>query len=300
MGGNMNLGNLADLSIPRAATRRIFLGSICALFGLSATSMGEDGQGVAEQPGDSKVPLEVMRRLARATRLSEVVDGEAKPPAPPRPEPLLRYSDPPRGIQDATLWAWGDRGRPIALMKVERWSNRRPEVRWNFGIVSMSTGRVEVKYSDGLVWASRKIGWESHPFPDAPPPADSEAKRLAQMKELARRFSVTIHSVHNDNPLQLRLMPKPIERYADPTSKILDGALFALAFGTNPTVLLAIEAEGIDAAGASWRYALARNGSGEMSALLDGKEVWNQPYALAPGDSDVYTNHTMPEGADAR
>jgi hypothetical protein len=296
----MNVGNLADLSIPGTATRRAFVGSVCAVFGLSATSAGEDGQDGADQQKESKERLVVMRRLARATRLSEVIDGEVKPSAPPRAEPLFRYSDPPRGIQDATLWAWGDRGRPIATMKVERWSNRRPEVRWNVGIVSLSTGRVEVKYSDGRVWASRKPGWVSHPFPDAPPPADSDAQRLAQMKELARRFTVSVHSVHNDNPLQLRLLPKPIDRYADPTSKILDGALFALAFGTNPTVLLAIEVDGTAVAGASWRYALARNGSGEMSALLDGKEVWSQPYALAPGDSDVYTNHTMPEDADAR
>ena len=186
--------------------------------------------------------LETMRSRARATRLFEVDGENRRRPASLRTEPLIRYNDPPRGIQDGTLWGWGAHGRPIATLKVERWTSRRPENRWGFSFVSLATAAVELEYSDGLVWNSRKPGWTPQPFPDAPPPADSATQRLVQMKELARRFSVTVHSVHNPNPLQLRLLPTPIDRYEHPASGVLDGALFALAFGTNPTVLLALEA----------------------------------------------------------
>jgi hypothetical protein len=163
--------------------------------------------------------------------------------------------------------------------------------------VSLATEAVELEFSDGLVWNSRKPGWAPRSLPGAPPPADSANQRLLQMKDLARRFSVTVHSVHNPNPLQLRLLPKPIDRYEHPASGVLDGALFALAFGTNPTVLLALEAGEDPRSGPSWRYGFARQGSGEMFARLDDREVWTQPFALAAGDSEVYTSRTMSEAA---
>src|SRR5688572_23318042 len=34
-------------------------------------------------------------------------------------KPLMRYSDQPRGISDATLWAWGGDDGPEAVCKVE-------------------------------------------------------------------------------------------------------------------------------------------------------------------------------------
>jgi hypothetical protein len=280
------------------ARRRAFLAALGALPAICGTRAW--GQAEAPDPIESKERVQLMRRFAQATRLSEVEGGKPKRPSPPRLEPLVRYTDPPRGIQDATLWAWGERGRPFATLKVERWSNRRPANRWNFGIVSLATGRVEVEFSDGLVWQSRKPGWDPQPIMDAPPPAASAAGRLIQMKELARRFSVTIHSVHNPNPLQLRLMPTPIDRYGNATAEVVDGALFALSFGTNPTVLLALEGGAIAESKAFWRFGFARQGSGEMIARLDDKEVWTQPFALEPDASETYTSRTMPEAAEPR
>lgn len=238
-----------------------------------------------------------MRRLARATRLSEVADGKPSRPVSLRPEALVRYNDPPRGIQDGTLWGWGDHGRVTATLKVEHWTN--PDGgHWSFGVSSFATTPLEVSFSDSPVQALRKPGWKPQAI-DAAPPAGSAVQRLIQMKALARRFAVSVRSVHNPNPLELRLLPTSIDRYDDPASGILDGAVFGLSFGTNPTVLLAIEALQKASAGSSWQFGFARQGSGEMVARLDHKEAWTQPFALSPGDSDVYTIHTISEGAAA-
>ena len=73
---------------------------------------------------------------------------------------------------------------------------------------------------------------------------------------------------------ELRLLAQPVLRYADSTNPVLDGAVFVFAHGTNPEVLLLIEAIGDDAATAKWHYSFARSGSAEMHVELDGKQVW--------------------------
>ena len=56
--------------------------------------------------------------------------------------------------------------------------------------------------------------------------------------------------------------------------RFTDGALFVLAHGTNPEVLVLIEAIGDSIDKARWHYGLARCGSAEMHVAIDGKEVW--------------------------
>src|SRR5215469_10555195 len=120
----------------RLSGRREFL---ALLGGLPATCMGLGrARGQTKAPGrdESKERSETMRRLARATRLAEVADGKPSRPVSLRPEPLVRYNDPPRGIQDGTLWGWGEHGRVTATLKVEHWTN--PDgAHWSCGVASL-------------------------------------------------------------------------------------------------------------------------------------------------------------------
>ena len=81
------------------------------------------------------------------------------------------------------------------------------------------------------------------------------ALRLRQMKDLAGQFTAACDPSRSGgwtNRHALRLLTTPVYRYSEPTSDITDGALFAFAQGTNPEVLIQIEA--IRAAGTeSWR-----------------------------------------------
>ena len=61
------------------------------------------------------------------------------------------------------------------------------------------------------------------------------------MRRLARQFSASV----NDDKFgrqQLRLLSKPLYSYGKAGSQVLDGAIFAFAKGTNPEVLVLIEA----------------------------------------------------------
>src|SRR4051812_18165224 len=78
--------------------------------------------------------------LAGPTRVKAMAEhaGSIRVSAPEEvaliPEPILRYDDKPRNIYDATLWAWGPKGRPAAVLKVENYPHRPAQLRWLYGI----------------------------------------------------------------------------------------------------------------------------------------------------------------------
>ena len=217
-----------------------------------------------------------------------------------RPEPLLRYGDEARNIHESALWAWGEGGRPTAVLKVERMPAQVPSKRWVEGVVSLSPRLVAVTFHDNRTWTARKPGLEPDPVPDAPAPAEAEGARLVQMKALARRFSASEDDGPARGRLQLRLMTRPLLRYRDEPSGLIDGALFAFAYGTNPDILLALEARRGGDARPSWTYALARIGGAQATVSLEGKQVWIRPYVYIPADQDTYVNRWVAEVGGTR
>src|SRR5207249_2109892 len=106
---------------------------------------------------------------------------------------------------------------------------------------------------------------------EAPAPAEREAERLSQMDKLLRTFAV----VQTGTPGELQLLPKPLCRYADADSGLVDGAIFAWGVGTNPEVVVVLEARK-DAEAVSWQYGLARLSAAELTVRLNKREVWKQ------------------------
>jgi hypothetical protein len=274
--------------------RRAFL---FTLGGLAVTSRRLAAQEAAEGPSAAR--LETMRRLAKGVRVSRMIDERPGPPVALRPEPIARYGDPARLIHDATLWAWGERGRPIAALKVEHQPERPAVARWLLGLVSLAPDRIAVEFFDGKTWTSRRPGIEPRALPGAPAPADREVTRLGQMRDLAQRFTASEYAGPARGRLQLRLMPRPLHRYDDTASGPIDGAIFGFAYGTNPDVLLIIEAIGAGSP-PGWRYSLARLGGGELFVSLDGREVWKQDEANPPVERETYMNRRVAEGDEPK
>ena len=106
-----------------------------------------------------------------------------------------------------------------------------------------------------------------------PPPADSEAKRLVQMKNLVRRFTLT--EQYSGETFELRLLPRPIYRYHDADAGLIDGALFNFAHGTNPEVVAVIECQKHGPA-ATWSYGFLPLAGAGVEANLGGKTVWTK------------------------
>lgn len=277
---------------------RWLLGGLCVLLAVFPAGLGL----AADESKDRAVE---MKRIAESFTAHRRDDGKAQR-VDLRGEPLLRWNDRTREFSDASLWAWGGPGRPAALLALELYppSGSAPDSApwWGFELISLSAGPLEVKGGSANVrdaakadlvpagdieWTPLKPGVTFQDIPDAPLPAATPAVRAAQMGDLVKRFSMKENTGQEVVPL--RLMPHPIDRYADPAAKLVDGSIFAFANGTNPEVIILIEAQGPSPEKAQWRFAIARVTAAAYEVKLDRRDVWSESF---PGGSQSNVNST--------
>jgi hypothetical protein len=204
-------------------------------------------------------------------------------------EPVLRYTDNTRENRESSLWIWSGGGRPAAILAVEFYPQPPKGPRWLFEIASLSPERIAAQCGDDLQWTAKEPGLKLTPLSDVQPPAETAARRLSQMKAIFRTFTAHESAVIVGR-IELRQLTSPLVRYADERAGVVDGAIFAFANGTNPEVLLILEAHSIRDGTLVWRYSLAQMTGGEVSVELGGKEVWKQTEADPPAVRDSYVN----------
>ena len=266
-----------------SVTRRSFLAVTAALIAPSVY-----GQSDVEDRHKTNPRLEEMRRLAKEIKIYEITEGKAGPPLALRQDPLLHYTNPtPGGVLDGTLWGWGERGRPPAVMKLGLAGPTRGERHWRFRVNVLSSKSIEVEFGDGEKWSSRQSGLEFRPLIDAPAPADSATLRLMQAREIGRRLTVSALSRNGKNRTQFRFMPQPIARYSDPRGGLQDGMLFSFTYTNNPSVLMLLEAWSQGEEVRTWRYGFAHQTDGEATALRDGKSLWSELSAGTEPDTKL-------------
>jgi hypothetical protein len=137
-------------------------------------------------------------------------------------------------------------------------------------------------------WSLAGAGVIPKPIKDASPPAKSRPGRLSQMRDLAREFTATtvLDGVEQD----LRLLTQPLHRQEKPTDEVLDGALFTFVTGTDPELMLVIEARPAGGAGEPvWHYAAGRFTDLPLTLLRKEVELWTHTQgARVEGRPDPY------------
>lgn len=204
--------------------------------------------------------------------------------------PVLRYTEPVRGPTQGTVWLWGRKGRPVAVLEMIREAGTQD---W-FCFHATSDKPIKLVARTGQSWTPKSNDLKFQPLPDAPPPADSSAGRMRQMKEFARKFSS--HEIWLNARNEMRVLPVPLHRYEDRDRQLLDGALFAIALGTHPEATLFLEAvhPGNEAT-PIWQFAVGRSGAAEMVVLYDGKEVHHMPLIEKfPPSTNTYWRMVLP------
>jgi hypothetical protein len=223
-------------------------------------------------------------RLAGASEGAKGPDAkEAAKPAEAKDEakdvvalldrPLLAFGDSARSNENGTLWAFGKTGRPAAFLELYQPQDRG---NWVHAVTLTGQQRAVMTTPVRTRWAPEKTQIEPALLPNAAAPHAREGTRTRQLKELARRFTAHEFWDPDNSRFQLRLLVQPVHRYSDAKAGLHDGAAFILAHGTNPEVILLIEAQGEKLEAARWNYSLARLGSAELHVELDGKEVWKR------------------------
>lgn len=232
---------------------------------------GEDPPPAAKNADERPERLAEMEFIAQSIRVVAIDDQEKQVLAVMAPKPLHRWTDPTREFSDGGLWVWRASGRPVAVIGIELYSY------WSLEFVSLSTGRLKGEYKQ-VRWTPQKGGGDFKDITDAPEPAASEAGRLRQMRDLAKQFSAREVWVNaTGQQYALRLLPHPIERYSDSTTGVVDGGLFIYANGTNPEVLLMVEARKIGEGRPKWMFAAMPLSHAEVFLKHGARDVWTSP-----------------------
>jgi hypothetical protein len=143
----------------------------------------------------AKQRLDIMRKAIDDFHLHPL-QSESTETVKFRKEPLLRYDDKTRpgdggaqALLDATAWRLGETGRPLAIVTLEIYPLRKAMAVMTYEFVSLSPLAFEMKNSRGVIWTPSRTELTMVPLPEAPELADTKRFRLAQMRQLARRFT---------------------------------------------------------------------------------------------------------------
>ena len=192
-------------------------------------------------------------------------------------KPIMRWRNVSRGQKgEAMMVVWHRHGRPQAMASIYPWLDKMVH---EFDSLSRE-GKLIAKDDGRVVWMPSTPGVEFKDVPDAPEPAKNPLSRLRQMKKIAKQFKaiMTGWAADDSDREELRPLPRELFRYepkqvAEGEPGLLDGAMFAYVQGTDPEVILLLEATGEPGAW-KWQYAFARATSGGLRVEWDGKPVW--------------------------
>ena len=234
-------------------------------------------------------------RRARMKGIAESFDVHAV--VDPKPviaqlmtNPVLGYADSTRKLDESTLWLWVERKRPVALLAVELYPKANNGPSWLFEIVSLADTRIGVSRGDDWTWGAEKPGVVWMPVAGEMIPSQNPALQLTQARKILQRCAAHENAAVGGR-IELRALTTPLYRYEDEESGVIFGAIFAFANGTNPEVLLLVEArQSSPAKPAQWYCGFAQMTGAMVYASFDKQEVWSQKEADPPAIRDSYVN----------
>src|SRR5262245_38211930 len=171
---------------------------------------------LAQEDTRAKQRLEAMQ--AAVDNLAPESSGvKSKGALTPGSRPLLRYSDPTRGglreaatnvLLDAGVWRLGTQGRPTALVTIEIYQAPDKSQVMAYEFLSLTEAKFSLQHkTEKIRWNATASALALKELPEAPKPAATPAARLAQMRQLARRFGASERV--NGQSLECRLLAQP-------------------------------------------------------------------------------------------
>lgn len=232
--------------------------AICGLALASCQHLNAEDKKSAEQDSKNSVAeprVAWLREKIAAMRL--VPTRDATDACKLRDEPIFKWSNPVSGAEGA-VFLWLSDGRPMALAKCHLNSRNSYHVET---LISISDLSPRLSTGGNVIWEPTDPGVKFETLTELGTPAATETLRLTQMRRAVREYRFVDNwgeeAKRERAEWELRLMPTPLLRYASRSHKILDGALFAFAQGTNPEALVLVEAVETSA-GPVWRAAPSR------------------------------------------
>jgi hypothetical protein len=178
--------------------------------------------------------------------------------------------------------------------------------RAHFELHSLSPEPITVTYDGDTCWSTSRPGLRWQAVPAAPPPAESRAERLRQMKRLSEDFGMYVVKspprFEEGSTWRYRMLAQPIYRYAEEAT--VDGAIFALVQGTDPEAFLLLESRTgesrTEKGNSRWHFAFAAACGWELHGEYREREVWFLKNWHDQDDSERVYNFVGPWPVDAK
>jgi hypothetical protein len=239
------------------------------------------GQDSSDQRIEDAVGEKRMQFLRDKMERYEILASDDGPTAAGLDDQLaLRWSNPVSGVVDGAIFVWSDRGRPVIVGKA--YINEDKEA-WGEVLQSVSASQLVVKFGEKPIWRPLGHGITFKEVNVKAKASTTEAGRLRQMRELARKLEVVgIWGEKEAAEWNLRTLTTPVRRYSSDSEGIIDGAIFACSQGgTNPEAVALIEfVKG--SAGEKWQIAVARLSKYGVRAKFDGEVICDVPRSETP------------------
>jgi hypothetical protein len=183
---------------------------------------------------------------------------------------ILHYSNPiSSATAEGATFLWLDGKRPMAAVSMSHRSGG--QIFWELS--SLSDDPLSLSRNGSAVWIPTACSRKAERLAGAEKPADSSAKRLIQMRGIARKF--VVQEFRREKWQDGRLLPQPLYRWDDADRGVVDGAVFGYAETNDPELLLQIEARLEGAAGeAAWYFSFAKMTSSPVTVSLDDREIF--------------------------
>lgn len=220
------------------------------------------------ETAESKEAIELARREVARYRLH--LGGDPQAALTLQPEPILRWTNHLRRRFYGDVFIWTYHGRPEAVATITNVYGNRHAIETEAHSLSLTS--LAATREGQPLWHPALAGIQLRPVLDAPEVAANSSGRLQQMRGMARQFSAFASPMSKRQ--QLRMLSRPVYRYASTDPLVVDGAMFAFTNGTDPDVFLLIEARRISERH-EWQFAVARfNAHTELQVSYNGREVW--------------------------
>jgi hypothetical protein len=263
--------------VPRLALRITLVGLIGALAVLVAGFGGGFADGADEPATDATTAFMMSTVRAYTVRGGGTLDRELKL----HPRPILKWTNPVSGIEHGALVMWRDEERPMVFAQV--FKIPAPENFWLHEAQSVASSPLEFRLEERVTWNPKRGGAEFAPLQGADAPTGKGPALLVQVKTLARRFATTedfrTTPASDATKFELRLVTQPLYQYQSVKLGVLTGCVFAFVNGTDPEVLLVLEARTAQGSGTAeqpaWHYLLCPMTCWKTSAEFDKQPIWS-------------------------
>ncbi|MDP1798918.1 MAG: hypothetical protein Q8K78_15595 [Planctomycetaceae bacterium] len=188
---------------------------------------------------------------------------------------LLNFTNPERNQERGAVFVWMHQARPVVVGQFFCFNNNQGR-RTKHAFHSLSQEPVVAALENQVRWTPKQPGiiWQN--IPDAPEPAKTHSARLLQMRQLARRYRLTLTNNKNEKT-ELRLISRPLFDYEPMSAGVLSGAVFSFVIATDPESLLLLEAH-TEGGRSGYRCGFARLHFQQIVAIDGEQDVWRVDY----------------------